>query len=193
MAQAMAVTYPANPQSVLALAGRAAAELGSHPSAGAAQLTGLAARAYAELGEHHAARTQLASAERIVASLTREQTDELFFGFPSRQLRMYTALILTAVGDPAAWNAQTDALSCYPDGDVMDRPLILLDRARYLAKSGDAEQASNVAINTITAIAPAWRVALLASEARSVGESITAVSAQVGSQYTRLLGEALPA
>ncbi len=193
MAQAMTATYPADPQRVLVLADRATSELGPHPCAAAAQLTGLAARAHAELGGHHNARTVLASAERIAASLTSEQADELFFGFPGRQMRMYTARVLAAVGDPAAWSAQADALSCYPDGDPMDRPLILLDRARYLAKSGHADHASRIAIDAITAIAPAWRVALLASEARSVGKSITAVSAQVGRQYARTLSEALPA
>ena len=47
---------------------------------------------------------------------------------------MYQSAVLTAIGDPAAGNAQAQALAAYPDNDPMDRPLIRLDQARYLAR-----------------------------------------------------------
>jgi transcriptional regulator with XRE-family HTH domain len=193
MAQAITATYPPNPERVLVIAGKAASELGPHSVAAAAQLTGLAARAHAVLGDSDAARAHLASAERIAGGLTAAQADEIFFGFPRREMLMYVSQVLTATGDPAAWNAQTGALSEYPASDRMDRPLILLGRAMHLAGRGEADHAAHVAVAAIVDLAPAWRVPLLVSEARAVGKAITAASAQVGRQYAQTLREAVPA
>jgi transcriptional regulator with XRE-family HTH domain len=193
MAQAMTATYPSDPARVLATAGKAAAELGSYSGAAAAQLTGLAARAHAALGDFRAARAQLAAAERIAASLTAAQADERFFGFPCREMVMYTSQVLTATGDLAAWNAQTDALSGYPASDPIDRPLILLGRARHLARHGEPAEAAHVAATAITDLPLAWRVPLLISEARAVGRAITAASGQAGRRYAQILREAVPA
>jgi transcriptional regulator with XRE-family HTH domain len=193
MARAMTATYRPDPRQVLAVAGKAVAELGPCSCAAAAQLVGLAARAHADLGDQHAATAQLAAAERIAASLTAAQANEMFFGFPRRQMLMYTAHVLTAIGDPAAWDAQTDALSCYPVSEPMDRPLILLSRARHLVKNREPGQAARIAANAITALAPVWRVPLLITEARAVGKAITAVSPQIGRQYTQILREAVSA
>jgi transcriptional regulator with XRE-family HTH domain len=193
MAQAMTATYAPAPARVLAIAGKTTAELGPCAAAAAAQLTGLAARAHATLGDPAAARTQLASAERVVGRLTADQTDEVFFGFPHREMAMYTSQVLTATGDPAAWNAQTDALAGYPATDPMDRPLILLDRARHLARHGNPDQAADTATTAITSLTPAQRVPLLITQAREVGKDITAASPHTGSQYARALREAIPA
>ena len=190
MAQAMAATYPPDPARVLAIAGKATAELGPYSCAAAAQLCGLAARAHAGLGDSRAAHTQLSAAERIADGLTPAQADEKFFGFPQREIAMYTAQVLTAAGDPAAWNAQTRALSGYPASDPVDRPLILLDRARLLTDRGDPDEAARVAAEAITVLAPVWRVPLLTSVARAVGKAIAAVSPQTGRRYTQILGEA---
>ncbi len=193
MAQAMTMTYPPRPERVLAIAGKAVTELGRNPVAAAAQLTGLASRAHAILGDSSAARARLAAAERIEEGLTAAQAEETFFGFPHRQMLMYASQVLTATCDPAAWNAQTDALSGYPDSDRMDRPLILLSRAKYLAHQGEADHAANVAITAIADLAPAWRVPLLVSEARAVGKTIMTASSQAGRQYARSLREIVTA
>jgi transcriptional regulator with XRE-family HTH domain len=193
MAQAMTATYAPAPARVLSIAGRATAELGPGSSAAAAQLTGLAARAHAALGDPAAARAQLAAAEQIADALTAAQAGEVFFGFPRREMAMYTAQVLTAAGDPAAWDAQTDALSGYPPSDPMDRPLILLDRASYLARCGEPDQAASVGAAAITALAPGQRVPLLISQARTAGKAITAASPHAGRQYTQVLHEATPA
>lgn len=193
MAQAMTATYPPSPARVLAIAAKASAELSIPASAAAAQLAGLAARAHAALGDCAEARAQLAVAERIAASLPAAIVDESFFGFPHREMMMYRSQILTATGDPAAWDAQTAALAAYPAGDSIDRPLIMLDRARLLANLGEPDQAARVATATITALAPAWRVPLLISEARAVGKAITAVSPGTGHRYRKILREAVPA
>jgi|GEM_PF-7085797 len=191
MAQAMTATYPANPDRVLHIASRTAGKLGPHRCAGAAQLTGLVARAHAEAGEPAKARDALSTATRIAAGLTTAQADEVFFGFPHRAMLMYTSGVLTAIGDQAASPALTQALSAYPAGDAVDRPLIMLDQAMHLARAAQPEHAADVAIRTITELAPAWRVPLLISRARIVGKTIAATSAQVHHQYSQSLQEAL--
>lgn len=193
MAQAMVATYPPMPRRVLAIAERAVGELDPHTCAATAQLTGLAARAHATLGDRKAARSALAVAERCADSLSVALADETFFGFPRRQMLMYTTQVLTATGDPAAWDASTNALASYPESDPVDRPLILLCRARQLASTGQADHAARVAAAAITDLGPAWRVPLLASEARAVGKAISAASAQAGRQYSEVLREAMAA
>jgi len=191
MAQAMTATYPPDPDRVLRIADRAAGKFGPHQCAGAAQLTGLVARAHAETGDPAMAHGALGAARRIAASLTTPQVDETFFGFPHRAMLMYTSGVLTANGDPAAWEAQTEALCAYPTDDPVDRPLILLDRARYLARSAEPEQAADVAIRAITELAPAWRVPLLISKARTVAKTIAVTSAQASRAYSHTLRDAL--
>ncbi len=193
MAQAMAATYRSDPMRVLAIAGKAVAELGPYAGAAAAQLAGLAARAHAAVGDFDAARGQLAATERIASGLTVAQADEMFFGFPRREMVMYTAQVLTASGHPAAWDAQTEALSGYPENDPMDRPLILLGRAGHLARSGEPDHAAHVAATAITALTPSQRVPLLISEARAVGKAITGVSARAGCAYAQILRTVVPA
>lgn len=193
MAQAMTATYPPNRDQVLHIADRAADKLGPHQCAGAAQLTGLVARAHAEAGDGAMARAALSAAQQIAACLTAQQADEVFFGFPHRAMLMYTSSVLTAIGDPAAWDAQTEALSGYPVSDPVDRPLILLDRASHLARSADPEQAADVAIHAITELEPVWRVPLLISKARAVGKTIAAMSAQTHRRFSQALREALTA
>lgn len=189
MAVAMAATYQPDPVHVLTVAAKAAVELGTCICAAAAQLTGLAARAYAAINDHKAARGQLAAAEQMASRLTAVQSDEVFFGFPSREMAMYMSQVLTAIGDPAAGDALTDALSHYPATDQMDRPLLLLARARYLARQGEPAVASQVATDALTSLAPAWRVPLLISEARAVGKAISEIAPAAGRQYAQLLRE----
>jgi hypothetical protein len=191
MAQAITATYTPDPARVLAISDQATAELGSCSGAAAAQLTGLAARA--TLGNTESARTQLTTAERIADHLTAAQADEVFFGFPRREMAMYASQVLTATDDPAAWAAQTHALAAYPASDPMDRPLILLGRARHLARHDEPDQAASVAVTAITTLAPAQRVPLLITQARAVGKEITAVSPRTGSRYAQALREAVPA
>ena len=191
MADAMTATYPTNRDRVLSIARRAADELGPDRCAGAAQLTGLVARAHAEAGDAAKARAALSAATRIAESLTTAQADEVFFGFPHRETLMYTSAVLTAIGDPAAGQAQTEALAAYPVSDPVDRPLILLDQASYLARSADPEHAADVAIGAITELAPVWRVPLLISKARAVGKTIATTSAQAYRRYSQTLREAL--
>lgn len=193
MALTMTAAYPPDPAMVLILAGRTTTELSPCSCPAAAQLNGLIARAAAALGDSSAARTGLTAAERIFDSLTAGQADERFFGFPHREMMMYTSLVLTAVDDPAAWNAQTDALSCYPVSDPMDRPLILLDRARYLACHSEPDEAADIAITAITSLGPSHRIPLLINEARAVAKTISAVSPRVGSRYLQMLREAVSA
>lgn len=193
MAQAMTAAYLPDPARVLATAEQATAMLGPYRAAPTAQLAGLAARAHAELGESRPARDRLADAAELAAGLTAAQADEMFFGFPRREMDMYAALVLTELGDPAAQRAQADALDGYPAGDRMDRPLLLLCRARRLAREGEPEEGAQVAVSTIAALPPAWRVPLLVSEARSVIKAVAATSPQAGRQYSDALRDILSA
>ena len=129
----------------------------------------------------------------MAEDLTLTQADEIFFGFPDREIAMYTSQVLTAIGDPAAWNAQADALSCYPTTDPIDRPLLLLGRARHLARNGEPDQAVHVAVTAIRDLAPVWRTPLLISEARALGPAITGTSTRAGHLYTEALRETVSA
>ncbi|GAB3977775.1 hypothetical protein GCM10029978_068510 [Actinoallomurus acanthiterrae] len=178
MARAMTAMYGPQPAAVLPIAARARTELGDTPSAPAAQLAGLAARAHASLGSRHAeqARTELGRAEHLAGRLTPAQTGEQFFGFPERELAAYASWVLTAVGDAGAWAAQERALASYPAADPMDRPLILLSRARLLVERREAAEATRVAGDAITTIPPQLRVPLLMTQANSIATDLEAVS-----------------
>jgi hypothetical protein len=189
MAEAMTATYLPDPARVLTVAAKAVVELGPCVCAAAAQLTGLAARAYAAMNHPEAARARLAAAEHMASRLTSAQSDEVFFGFPSREMTMYVSQVLTATGDPAAWDALTHALSHYSATDQMDRPLILFARARYLARRGEPAAATEVATGALTSLAPAWRVPLLIGEARAVGKAISETAHAAGRQYAQILRE----
>ena len=189
MADAMTAAYRPDPAGVLTVAAKAAAELGPYTCAAAAQLTGLAARACAAMNDPEAARVQLAAAEQLASRLTYAQSDEVFFGFPGREMTMYVSQVLTATGDPAAWDALTQALSHYPATDQMDRPLLLFTRARYLTRRGEPAAATQMATGALTSLSPAWRVPLLIGEARAVGKAISETAPAVGRQYARILRE----
>ncbi|WP_188196658.1 hypothetical protein [Nonomuraea sp. SYSU D8015] len=172
MAQAMSAFYGPTPQLVITIVGRARATLGDTPSAPAAQLAGLAARAHARLGHHELAARELDKAQTIADRLTGEQQAEPFFGFPPAELTMYSSQVLSLIGDSGAWEEQTKALAAYPDDDPLDRPLILLDRARYLAGQGEPDQAATVAAGAITAVPAHLRVPLLMTQARQLADAI---------------------
>ncbi|SDG75199.1 hypothetical protein SAMN05421505_107183 [Sinosporangium album] len=172
MAQAMTAFYGSAPARVIAITDRARATLGRTPSAPAAQLAGLAARAHAHLGAGDRAVAELDTAQTIFGKLTPGQTDEPFFGFPKAEMTMYSSQVLSRTGDARAWDEQDRALAAYPDDDPMDRPLILLDRARYVAGQGDSDQAAKIASDAITALPADLRVPLLVGQTRQVAALI---------------------
>ncbi|MEU4233289.1 hypothetical protein AB0F17_54165 [Nonomuraea sp. NPDC026600] len=176
MAQAMSAFYGPTPQMVITIADRARATLGDAPSAPAAQLAGLASRAHARLGRREKAARELDTAHATFDRLTIEQRDEPFFGFPMAEMAMYSSQVLSLTGQQGAWDAQDKALAAYPHDDPMDRPLILLDRGRYLIRKGEAGQAAAVASAAITAVPAQLRVPLLMTQARQLGDAIAQVA-----------------
>ncbi|WP_433177334.1 hypothetical protein [Actinoallomurus sp. CA-150999] len=172
MAQAMTAFYGPAPQRVISIADRARATLGAAPSAPAAQLAGLTARTHALLGTADQARSELGIAHTIFDKLTAAQTNEPFFGFPAVEMTMYSSQVLSRTGDPHAWNEQTKALAGYPNDDPMDRPLILLDRARYVTEQGDPAQAAKIASDAISSVPNELRVPLLLNQTRQVAALI---------------------
>lgn len=179
VAQAMSALYGKQPGQVVTIAARARAGLGKRACAPAAQLAGLAARAHAKAGHADTARAELDRAGQL---LGRSAPDGGFFGFPERELLMYQSAALTSIGDPAAGDAQ--ALAAYPDSDPMDRPLIRLDQARYLAtQARDPHAAAQAAITAIADLPPALRVPLLVTQARAVAPAISVLSPQAAGRY----------
>lgn len=172
MAQAMTAFYGPAPQRVISIADRARTTLGNTPSAPAAQLAGLAARTHALLGAADQARNELSAAQTIFSKLNKAKTNEPFFGFPAVEMTMYSSQVLSRTGDPRAWDEQTKALAGYPDSDPMDRPLILLDRARYVTGQGDPAQAAKIAGDAISALPGELRVPLLINQTRQVATLI---------------------
>lgn len=172
MAQAITAFYGSTPARVISIAARARATLGRASSAPAAQLAGLAARTHALLGSGDQAIAELDTAQTIFGKLTPRQTGEPFFGFPEPEMTMYSSQVLSRTGDSRAWDEQTKALAAYPDDDPMDRPLILLDRARYLTGQGDPAEAAKVASNAISALPAELRVPLLVSQTKQVAALI---------------------
>jgi hypothetical protein len=180
-AQAMSALYGPRPGQVITIASRTRAELPSHPCAPAAQLAGLTARAHANADRPAAARTELSQAGQILA---KTPPDSGFFGFPERELLMYQSSVLTSIGDPAAFDAQTAALDAYPADDPMDRPLIRLDRARHLTtQARDPHAAARTAITAITDLPAPLRVPLLITQAKTLTPAIAAISPQAASHY----------
>jgi hypothetical protein len=177
----MSALYGPRPDQVITIAGRTRAELASHACAPAAQLAGLTARAHAKADRLAAARTELDQARQILAKTA---PDSGFFGFPERELLMYQSGVLTSIGDPAAFDAQTAALDSYPADDPMDRPLIRLDRARHLAtQARDPHAAAQTAITAITDLPAPLRVPLLITQAKPLTPVIAAISPHAASQY----------
>jgi hypothetical protein len=182
VAHAMSALYGPRPGQVITIASRARARLGSSASAPAAQLAGLAARAHAKAGQPAAAREELDLATQILGA---SDPDGGFFGFPERELLMYQSGVLTAAGDAGAWDAQDAALAAYPDSDPMDRPLILLDRARHLAaQARDPQAAAQTAIGAISDLPAPLRVPLLVTQAGTITPVIAALSPQAAGQYS---------
>lgn len=180
-AQAMSALYGSQPDQAVSIAGRARARLGDHSCVQAAQLAGLAARAHSAVGQGDAARAELSRSEDI---FSRARPDDGWFGFPERELRMYQSGVLSHIGDPGAWDAQGRALGAYPDDDPMDRPLIHLERARYLARHAhDADAAVQTAVQAIAGLRPAMRVPLLITQAESVAPFIAVLSPGTAGQY----------
>ncbi|WP_155341393.1 hypothetical protein [Acrocarpospora corrugata] len=187
MAQAMSAFYAPAPQRVIVIADRARTMLGAATNAPAAQLSGLAARAHARLGHKDQAKVELDAAHTIVDRLTNAALNEPFFGFPRREMTMYSSQVLSYIGDPSAWDEQARALAGYPVDDPMDRPLILLDRARYLARQGNSAEASTVAVNAITSLPSDMRVPLLLTQARNLADSMTHYAPQAASTLREAL------
>lgn len=187
MAQAMTAFYSSAPSVVIHIAARTTSRLGDAPSAPGAQLAGLAARAHAHLGRTDAARADLQRAHDLFGQLDHSQHEEGFFGFPSRELDMYTSQVLSRINDPAAWEAQTSALAAYPPDEPMDRPLIQLDRAIYLTQRGEPDEAATTAADAITSLPTSMRVPLLMAQARQVGDRIAQLSTNAASQLREQL------
>ncbi|GLZ09697.1 hypothetical protein Acsp03_71630 [Actinomadura sp. NBRC 104412] len=184
MAQAMALMYAPTPQPhrVVTIAERARNALGNASSASAAQLTGLAARAHAQLGRHAQAHTELHKARSIFDGLGDAQINEPFFGFPTQEMTMYSSQVLSRTGASTAWDEQNRALAGYALDDPMDRPLILLDRARYVTGKGDADHAARIASDAIGAVPQQLRVPLLLTQVEDVASLIAQRSPQAANQ-----------
>ncbi|WP_067481817.1 helix-turn-helix domain-containing protein [Actinomadura hibisca] len=188
MAEAMDAFYSRTPQRVIHIALRARHALGEDsPTPAAAQLAGLAARAHAQTGNVHAAHTELDKARVIFGNVASEQANEPWWGFPEREMTMYSSQVLSRTGHRDAWREQDKALAGYPTTDVMDRPLIFLDRARYLTGQNHPHEAAKVAADAITAIPARLRVPLLLSQVSDIADLIGTRSTTAASELQKTI------
>ncbi len=181
MAQAMFAYYKPAPHKAITVYERARQALPGHHSAPMVQLAGLAARAHADLGHADKASRILQQTEESSTHVPAAQADEVFWGFPPRQLTMYRCHVLSRADDPTAWNVQAQALEEYPDDDPIDRPLILLERARYLAPR-DPDEASHIAGTAFAQLQPAQQIPLLRTRVRDVAACIRRTSPTAATQ-----------
>ncbi|GAA3745057.1 hypothetical protein GCM10022205_34940 [Spinactinospora alkalitolerans] len=182
MAQAMLAYYGHRPAEVIAVAERARRGIGGDGGAARVQLTGLAARAHARLGDHDTARDALTAATELFSSVPDEEADDGFFGFPETQLSMYESSVLSLIGDPGAWSAQTTALDAYA-GDPLSYSLILFDRARWQLRRGSVDDAAATAVTALADLRPAERLPLLLDQARALGGGIAERSPGTAEDY----------
>ncbi len=96
---------------------------------------------------------------------------------------MYTSQVLTVTDSADAWDAQQIALNGYPDDDPMDRPLILLDRARFLIARDEIDAAADTAAGAITSLTAHQRVPLLLTQAAAIGDLLAQADARVAANY----------
>lgn len=123
------------------------------PSVGAALAAALEARALALQGLRYEAEDAMAAAECSLDGLHPDQAVWSALGYNEAQLRFHQGNALTHLGLPdQAWQVQQRALELYPDGDYLDRALVLLDRAACLVFQGEVEAGMEVALASVTAL-----------------------------------------
>lgn len=145
------------------------------------QLSGLAARAHAQQGNTVAARQELETATELFDRVATEDAEADFFGFPARQLTMYTSSVLSHIGDERAWDSQEEALELYDD-DFLERTVILIERAHYLLDH-DLDHAAATAADAIADLDDQHRIPLLIDQAMNFADELSHHSPALAADY----------
>lgn len=199
--EALVPLYYGDPAEASTLARTAAGLAGRHPCAAAAMAPAVEARALAwVMAQREDPRT--GPALRRVTSLlgqAQEQLDRLpaaersgtAFGYTERQLLFHEGDTRVMLADHrGAEQAFSCSLGHYPAAEVLDRSLIGFGLARCRLAADEPAEALRMSRDTLLAIPPERRSAIMLHAARSVGEAVAARHGQ--GRAVREYREALP-
>ncbi|NUR93783.1 MAG: helix-turn-helix transcriptional regulator [Kribbellaceae bacterium] len=131
------------------------------PCSAAALAAAAEGRALARLGHVEASEGAMRRCQEIFDQLS-EPDEELAFRFTERRLLLYLSGTLTYLGATRrATEVQTSALVRYRDDDGIDPVLIRLDQAICLANNGDLDDGCQLAVATLTGMAPQHRTGIV--------------------------------
>ncbi|GAB3724439.1 hypothetical protein [Nocardiopsis nanhaiensis] len=140
-----------------------------------------AARAHSQLGHTDAAHQELETDATLFEDVAAEDADAPFFGFPHRQVRMYTSSVLSHIGGEHAWDTQEEALDLYSH-DFLEHTVILLERAHYLLDQ-DIDQAAETAADALLNLGAEHRLPLLVDQATAFGDELAEHSLAAANDY----------
>jgi transcriptional regulator with XRE-family HTH domain len=180
---------------------RVAQRAAPHGSSALIQSTAQAGRAWARLGDAHETRGSLTALERLVTPLAQPERPEHHYVYDPQKADVYTATILTWLGDAAAEPAARAILAALEDhGTTPPRQrriaLARLDLGLALVNLGKHDEATTAALDAVRSgrLAPVDRprvreiVAAVAArgvpEARELADTYRAESGQQPSALT---------
>jgi hypothetical protein len=166
-----------------ALARASAGLAGRHPCAAAVMAPVLEARALAwaaarreDPGRASAlrqARSLLGPAHQALDRLPAADRGDTAFGYTQRQLLFHEGDTLVMLGDHrGAERAFTWSLDLYAPGEILDRSLISLGRARGRLEAGEPEEALRLGLDTLLAAPPGHRSEIMMRAARSLADTV---------------------
>lgn len=130
------------------------------------------ARAAALMRDRAAARTALAHAEKLYATIS-TRGDNTAYQFTTGQLHFYRSHALTTIGETgAAWQAQDDALAAFGPNERLDPTLVHLDRALCMVSDGNVDQGSDYATTILLRLPLDHRPAIVTRRAHAVATAV---------------------
>lgn len=181
--QTMLAYYYETPERTVDLARHARGLAGDTVCDAAALAAAAEARALGKLGDTRGVHQALTDARRLtdrLADLRAGEDPHAAYRFNHGRLALYASGALSNLGDiTLAHAAQDQALLTYSADSrvVVDPALIRLDRALVQATAGDPAGGADLAVATLTELAPAHRTAVVLTRARDV---VTAAEALPG-------------
>jgi hypothetical protein len=174
--------YYGDPREALHLARKAQDLAGRTPCAAAAMAPAVEARALGMLalrGRSDAApsaRRALVRGRAVFDQLSRNQVNDLVFGFTDRQMTFYEGDTHTNLGDHQRGDEiLSHALTLYTVNDRLDRTLVRLDRAHCRLQAGDPDAALSAGGEAIQDLPAEHRSDILMHRARQLGTAAAAM------------------
>ncbi|MCW2886028.1 MAG: hypothetical protein QOE54_6880 [Streptosporangiaceae bacterium] len=174
--------YYGDPREALHLARKAQDLAGRTPCAAAAMAPAVEARALGMLalrGRSDAApsaRRALVRGRAVFDQLSRNQVNDLVFGFTDRQMTFYEGDTYTNLGDHQRGDeVLSHALTLYTVNDRLDRTLVRLDRAHCRLQAGEPDAALTAGREAILDLPAEHRSDILMHRARQLGAAAAAM------------------